>query len=66
MTGDAYTMIGLGLGGLLVVWLVFSVLKKVVGLIFLVALAGGGYMLWSNPPLLDRVLDTVQRSFGLM
>jgi hypothetical protein len=65
MEGDTYTMIGLGLVALLVVWLVFSVLKKVVGLVFLAAIAVGGYMLWNNPPLLDRVLDTVQRSFGL-
>lgn len=65
MTADTYTMIGLGLLALLVVWLVFSVLKKVVGLIFLVAIAAGAYMLWTNPPLLDRVLDTVQRSIGL-
>lgn len=66
MTGDTYTMIGLGLGILLVVWLVFSVLKKVIGLLFLAVLAVGGYMLWNNPPLLNSILDYVQQAFAVM
>lgn len=64
MTADTYTTIALGLGILLVVWLVFSVLKKVVGLLFLAGLALGAYMLWNNPPLLNSVLTYVQQAFG--
>ena len=64
MTSDTYIVIGLGLAALLVVWLVFSVFKKVLGLLFLAAVAGGGYILWSNPSLLNSVINTIQRSAG--
>lgn len=45
---------------MVVIWLVFSVLKKVIGLLFLGAVAFGAYMLWKDPALLNRVLDWVQ------
>ena len=57
-------MIGLGFGALLAVWLVFSVLKKVVGLIFLLALAAGAYVLWTNPSLLHSLMATIQQRAG--
>lgn len=36
----------------MVLWLVFSVLKKVFGLVLLAALVVGGFLLWRNPELL--------------
>ena len=64
MTNDTYVVVGLGLGALLVVWLVFSIFKKLLGFIFLAAVAGGGFMLWNNPSLLNSLINTIQRSAG--
>lgn len=64
MTSDTYIMAGLGLGALLVVWLVFSMFKKVLGFLFVAAVAGGGFILWSNPSLLSSVINTIQWSAG--
>lgn len=47
---------GLGVAAVVVVWLVFSVLKKVVGILLLAALALGAWLLWSNPEMLRSVL----------
>jgi hypothetical protein len=43
-----------------VLWLVFSVLKRVIGLLVLAALLFGAYMLWQDPILLNRVFDWVR------
>jgi hypothetical protein len=43
-----------------VAWLIFSVFKKVLGLVFLAALAFGAWTLWNNPGMLQQVL----RLFG--
>ena len=47
---------GLGVGAILVAWLIFSVFKKILGLVFLAALALGAWMLWNNPALLQQLL----------
>jgi uncharacterized membrane protein YccC len=49
-------LIGLGVGALLVAWLIFSVFKKILGLLFLVALAFGTWTVWNNPSLLQQLL----------
>ena len=54
-------LIVLGLVGLAVVWLVFSLVRKLFGLLLLVALAVGGLVLWSNPELLSGLLGTVSK-----
>ena len=59
MPTDNLTLIALGLGGLLIVWLVFSLIKKVFGLMLLAALVIGGYLLWTNPAMLRGLLDTI-------
>lgn len=46
----------LGIAAVVAVWLVFSVLKKVIGLVLLAALALGAWMLWSNPQMLQSLL----------
>ena len=64
MPTDNLTLIALCLGGLLIVWLVFSLIKKVFGLVLLAALVVGGYILWTNPPLLASLLDTIGNFTG--
>jgi hypothetical protein len=43
-----------------VLWLVFSVLKKVIGLVVLAAVAATIVLLWQNPALLDILLSWVR------
>lgn len=50
-------MIGLGVAAVVVVWLVFSVFRKVLGLAFLAALAFGAWLLWSDPEMLRGLMD---------
>mgnify|MGYP003647940269 CR=1 FL=1 len=64
MQSDNLTLIGLGLAGLFIVWLVFSLVKKVFGLVLLAALAIGAYLLWTNPAMLQGLLDTLAGFFG--
>ncbi|WP_157959803.1 hypothetical protein [Devosia submarina] len=47
------------MGAILIVWLVFSVFKKILGLLFLAALAFGAWVLWNNPALLQRLLNSL-------
>ena len=65
MPNDSYTLIGLGVAAIVVLWLVFSVMKTVVGLLLLIALAAGAYVLWTNPSALRAVLDWVQGATGM-
>lgn len=48
---DTYGMIGLGFGVLLLVWLVFSIIRKMIGLALLASLAFGAWFVWTNPGL---------------
>ena len=57
---ETYVLVGLGLGAVVVAWLIFSVFKKVLGLMFLAALAFGAWTLWSNPSALQQLF----RLFG--
>lgn len=41
--------------GLFALWLVFTMVRKLFGVILLAALAGGAWIVWNNPQLLDRV-----------
>jgi len=54
------TLVGLGVAAVVIAWLVFSVLKKVIGLLFLAAVAFGAYMLWQDPALRDQVINWIQ------
>ena len=44
----------------MVLWLVFSVLKKVIGLLLLAAIAAAGFVLWQNPALLRWLIGWAQ------
>ncbi len=63
IASDTYTLIGLGVGAIVVIWLVFSVLKKVIGLALLAAVAAAAFVLWQNPTLLRGLLAWVQTVF---
>lgn len=45
------------MAAIVVLWLVFSVLKKVFGLVLLAALVGGAFLLWQNPELLHWAMS---------
>ena len=60
MPAETYTLVGLGIAGLVIAWLIFSVFKKILGLMFLAALAFGAWMVWQNPLLLQQL----SRVFG--
>jgi hypothetical protein len=47
-----------------VAWLVFSVLKKVIGLLFLAALVVAGFVLSQNPAMLESLLSWLQDFAG--
>ena len=59
MPADTVTLMGLGVAAVVVLWLVFSVMKKVVGLLLLVGFAGAAYLLLTNPAALRAVTDMV-------
>ena len=49
MQADSVTLIGLAVAAIVVLWLVFSVLKKVVGFALVAAIVAAGAFLWFNP-----------------
>ena len=51
------------MGAIVVLWLVFSVLKKVIGLFVLAAIVVAAFVLWQNPALLDGLIGWL-RNFG--
>lgn len=55
---------GLGVAAIVVIWLVFSVLKKVIGLLFLAGVAVAGFVLWQNPDMQRSVINWVQGFLG--
>ncbi|HCO55394.1 MAG TPA: hypothetical protein DIT93_10285 [Pelagibacterium sp.] len=52
---DSFSLIVIGAIALVAFWLVFSLVRKAFGLVLLVALAIGAWVLWSNPQLLHSV-----------
>ena len=55
---------GLGVAAIVVIWLVFSVLKKVIGLLFLAGMVLLGFVLWQNPAMQRSLIDWVQSFIG--
>ena len=60
ISSDTYTLIGLGVAAIVVLWLVFSVLKKVIGLLVLAAIVVAGFVLWQNPAMLDALMAWIR------
>lgn len=48
------------MGAIVVLWLVFSVLKKVIGLFVLASIAVAGFVLWQNPAMLSALIAWLQ------
>lgn len=59
MPTDPSTLLALGIGAAILLWLVFSLMKKLFGLALIAALAFGAYMIWTNPDLQRRAMDLV-------
>jgi hypothetical protein len=59
MPTDTSTLLALGVGAAILVWLVFSLIKRLFGVAILAALAFGAYMVWTNPDLRDQALGLV-------
>ena len=59
MLTDMSSLLVLGIGAAILLWLIFSVMKKLFGLALIAALVFGGYMLWTNPDLQQRALDLI-------
>lgn len=57
-------MIGLGVGAVVICWLVFSVLKKVLSFVFIGAVILGGLLLWNNPAAMQAVTGAIMKMFG--
>ncbi len=49
MPTENLTPIGLGIAAIVVLWLVFSMMRRMFGLALVIALAAGAWYLWSNP-----------------
>lgn len=49
-------LLGLGIGAVVVLWLIFSVLRKVMGIAIVIALAVGPWVVWNNPELLAAIM----------
>ena len=59
MPTDMSSLLVLGIGAAILLWLVFSMMKKLFGVALIAALVFGGYMLWTNPDLQQRALDLI-------
>jgi len=64
MPTDPITLMGLGIGAVVVIWLVFSVVKKVVGIAIVLALAAGAWFLWTNPQYLAPIIAWARQFTG--
>ncbi|KQT48448.1 hypothetical protein DevBK_14370 [Devosia sp. BK] len=64
MPNDPMTLMGFGIGAIVVIWLVFSVVKKVVGIAIVLALAAGAWFLYTNPQQLAPVIAYIRQYTG--
>ena len=59
MPDDLYSLIITGVIAVVVLWLVFFVVRKLIGVALLVVLAIGVWMVWNDPVLLQQWADAV-------
>ena len=55
MPTETYTLVGLGVAAVAIIWLVFSVAKKLLGLLLLVALVAAAFIAWQHPELVRQI-----------
>ncbi len=65
MPNDPQMLIGLAVGTVVVVWLVFSVLKKLFGLALIAAIVAVIALLWFNPGLATQFWSQAQTILGM-
>ncbi len=64
MPNDAQTMIGLAVGAIIVIWLVFSVLKKLFGLALIAGIVALIAFVWFNPEMAGQLWSQAQAFLG--
>ena len=62
MPNDINFLLVLGVGAAIIVWLIFSILKKLFGLALIAGVAFAAYLVWANPELLSETL----KQFGVV
>jgi len=65
MPSDPTTLIAIAVGGVLILWLVFSVLKKLFGLALIAAIVGLIAFFWFNPELAGQLWAQAQVMLGM-
>lgn len=53
---DNYSLAVIGIIALVAFWLVFSLVRRMFGLVLLAALAIGAWVLWNNPDMLQAIV----------
>ena len=56
MPADLSTLLAIGIGAAILLWLVFSLIKKLFVLALVAALAFGAYIAWTDPELVRRTM----------
>jgi uncharacterized membrane protein YgcG len=59
MPTDTYTLIGLGVAAIVVLWLVFSMMRKMFGLVLILVLAAGAWYVWNNTEAQRAVMNVL-------
>ena len=65
MPPETSTLLALGVGAVIVLWLVFSVLKKLFGLALIAGIVGLLAFLWFNPELAADLWSQAQAMLNL-
>ncbi|KKB09961.1 hypothetical protein [Devosia chinhatensis] len=65
MPNDPQTLIGLAIGAVIVLWLVFSVLKKLFGLALVAGIVAAIAFLWFNPQVAQELWAQTQTMIGM-
>ena len=65
MPSDTSTLLALGVGAVIVLWLVFSVLRKLFGLALIAGIVGLIAFLWFNPELAAQLWGQAQNMLNM-
>ncbi len=65
MPNDPQTLISLAVGAVIVLWLVFSVLKKLFGLALVAGIVALVAFFWFNPEIADQLWSQAQIMLGM-
>ena len=65
MPEDSATLIGLAVGAIVIIWLVFSVLKKLFGQALIAAIVAAIAFVWLNPELASHLWSQAQTMLGM-